>query len=101
MIDTLLGNGEMVEADWKDQEYEIRTLLHEIRIVKNYNFTISDDDLYEDHEVEEILKLIDEKELQPQGYSIEILDINSDSYVFTIIALADKEEVKNSFAQLK
>ncbi len=100
-IDTLQDNGEMAEVDWREEESEIRIFLTEIRMAKNYDFTISDDDLYEGYDTGEIIKLIDDKELKNQGYSIELLGINSDSYVFTIVPLNDKQEVKMMFEKLK
>ena len=101
LIDTLQDNGEMAEVDWKEEECEVRTSLNEIRTAKNYDFKISDDDLYEGHDTGEIITLIDEKELKSEGYSIVLLDINSDSYVFTIVPLSDKQEVKMMFEKLK
>lgn len=100
LIDTLQDNGEMAEVDWDEEEYEIRILLNEMRIAKNYDFTITDDDLYEGKTTEEIIKLIDERELQTQGYTIELLDIDSDSYVFTIVPLDIKQEVNMMFKKL-
>ena len=35
----------------------------------------------------EIIRVIDENELLPLGYCLEMLDVNSDSYVFTIVPL--------------
>lgn len=101
LIDTLQDNGQMAEVDWKEEESEIRIFLNEIRMAKNYDFILSDDDLYEGHDTGEIIKLIDEKELKTKGYSIELLDINSDSYVFTIVPLNNKQEVKKMFEKLR
>ena len=100
LIDTLQDNGEMAEVDWKEEECEVRTFLNEIRKAKNYDFKISHDDLYEGHDTGEIITLIDEKELKSQGYSIVLLDINSDSYVFTVVPLSDKKEVTMMFEKL-
>jgi len=101
LIDTMHDNGEMAEADWKEEESEVRIFLNEIRMAKKYDFIISDDDLYEGHGTGEIINLIYERELMSQGYSIELLDINSDSYVFTVVPLKDKQEVKMMFEKLK
>lgn len=101
LIDSLQDNGEMAEVDWKEEESEIRIFLNEIKMAKNLDFTISEDDLYEGYDTGEILKLINDKELQTQGYSIELLDINSDSYVFTVVPLCDRQEVKMLFEKLK
>jgi hypothetical protein len=101
LIDTLQDNGEMAEVDWKEEESVVRTFLNEIRLAKSYDFTISDDDLYEGIDTGEIITLIDEKELKSQGYAIVLLDINSDSYVFTVVPLSDKNEVKMMFEKLK
>ena len=35
----------------------------------------------------ETIQAIDENELLPLGYCLEMLDVNSDSYVFTIVPL--------------
>ena len=70
-------------------------------MAKNYDFTLSGDDLYDGHDTGEIIQLIDEKELKSRGYSIQLLDINSDSYVFTVIPLNNKQEVKGMFEKLK
>jgi hypothetical protein len=101
LIDTLQDNGQMAEVDWKEEESEVRIFLNEIKMAKNYDFTLSDDDLYDGQDAGEIIQLIDEKELKSQGYSIELLDINSDSYVFTVIPLNNKQEVKKMFEKLK
>ncbi len=100
LIDTLQNNGEMAEVDWKEEEIEVRIVLNEIRMAKNYEFTLSNDELYNGHDTGEIIQLINEKELKIQGYSIELLDINSDSYIFTIITLGDKQVVKMMFEKL-
>lgn len=56
---------------------------------------------YDDNETFEILELIDTQELKPKGFSLEIVDIDSDSYVFTIVALESHEEVSKMFNQIK
>ena len=101
LLDTLQDNGEMAEADWKEDESEIRILLAEISMAKNYVITISNDDQYEDAETEEVFKFIDERELKPQGYSIVLLDIDSDSFVFTIVPTTIEKEVKAMFEKIK
>ncbi|PSR52404.1 hypothetical protein AHMF7605_02120 [Adhaeribacter arboris] len=101
LVDTLLENGQMAEVDWKEPESEIRIYLNEIRIAKRYDFTLSEDDFYRAHDTGEIINLIDKQELKPQGFSIELLDINSDSYVFTIIPLDKEQKVKMMFEKLK
>ena len=100
LIDITQDNGEMTEIDWKESESEIRIYINEIRMAKNYDFEITYDELYEELDTDEILKLINEKELKPQGYSIAILDIGSDSYIFTIVPLKDEKEVKEMFEKL-
>lgn len=101
LVDTLQDNGEMAEADWKEDESEIRILLAEISMAKNYAITISDDDQYEDAETDEVFKCIDERELKPQGYSIVLLDIDSDSFIFTIVPTTIEKEVKAMFEKIK
>jgi len=101
LVDTLQDNGQMAEVDWKEEESEIRTALNEIIKAKSYEFALSYDNLYEEHNTDEIIKLIDQRELKPAGYSLAILDINSDSYVFTIVPLNERQEVEEMFANLK
>ena len=101
LIDTLQDNGQMAEVDWKEEESEIRIAVNEILKAKEYDFALSYDDLYEDKDTDEIIQLIDQKELKPNGYSLALLDINSDSYVFTIVPLNEKNEVAEMFAILK
>ncbi len=100
LIDIMEANGEMTEIDWKEEESEIRIYLNEIILAKNYDFAITYDDLYEKSRTDKIIKLIDEKELKPLGYSIVDLDIGSDSYVLTIVPSIIAEEVKMMFDKL-
>ena len=100
LIDIMRDNDEMTEIDWKESESEIRVYMNEIITAKNYDFAITYDDLYEGLDTDKILKLINEQELEPQGYSIVILDIGSDSYIFTIVPSKDKKEVKEMFEKL-
>ena len=100
LIDLLEENGEMTEIDWKERESEIRLYLNQIRVAKKYNFSLVDDDLYTGFKTDKILRLIDEKELSPQGYSIAELDIGSDSHPLTIVPLEIVKEVKLMFQEL-
>ncbi len=97
LIDTLQDNGQMAEVDWRGEESEVRLLLNEMRMAKNYDFILSDDDLYEGCDTGEIIELIDEKELKPQRYSITLLNINSDCYIFTVVPLDIKQKVEILF----
>ncbi len=100
-IDILQSNGQMAEVGWREEESEIRIAVNEILKAKDYPFTIAYDDLYTGHGTDEIIRLIDKKELRPKGYALAILDIHSDSYVFTIVSLNEKEHVKEMFEALK
>lgn len=56
---------------------------------------------YADLDISEIIKKINDDELKPMGHSLEILDINSDSYVFTIIPIDKHLDVSELFLKLK
>lgn len=99
-IDTLIDNNQMAEIDWKEDEEEIRCAVNSILTAKKYNFKLSDLTIYDNEDTSEILELMDE-ELKLFGYSLEVIDIDSDSYVFTIVPLSRQEEVSKLFGQLK
>ena len=101
LIDTLQDNGELAEVDWKEEESEIRILLTEISMAKEYDIRISNDDQYGDADTDKVLEYIEEKELKPQGYSIVFLDIDSDSFIFTIVPTPIEKEVKSMFEKIK
>lgn len=101
LIDTLQENDQMAEVDWKEEEEEVRFALNRIGKAKNYNFKLPDDAIYEENDTFEVIKLINNKELKPLGFSLEILDINSDSYVFTVVLLSNQQEITMLFNQLK
>lgn len=100
LIDTLIDNNQMAEVDWKEDEEEIRFAVNSIVTAKKYNFKLSDVTIYDHEDTSEILELMDE-ELKIFGYSLEIIDIDSDSYVLTIVPLSKQEEVSKLFGQLK
>lgn len=100
-VDTLQENEQMAEVDWKEEEEEIRFAINAIIKAKNYNIKLSDGTKYDDNDTFEIIELIDKEELNPLGYSLQILDIDSDSYVFTIVPLEKQQEVETMFAILK
>lgn len=100
LIDTLQDEHQMAEVDWKEGEDEIRFAINAILEAKNYT-TISNDVKYDDSETFDILNLINDNELKSIGYSLEILDIDSDSYVFTIVPLEKYQEVTILFSKLK
>lgn len=91
----------MAEVDWKEKEDEIRLAIIRILTAKKYSFKLSDRAIYSDNDTFEIIELIEQEELIPVGYCLDIIDIDSDSYVFTIIQLSNQEEVSNLFGQLK
>lgn len=99
-IDTLKNNGHMTEIDWKEEEYDIRTEMNEILMAKEYSLALTYDDLYENKRTDKILELINKQELEPAGYSTAMIDIGSDSYVFTIVTLDKKQEIDAWFAKL-
>jgi len=101
LVDTLIDNDQMAEVDWKEDEEEVRFAINRILKAKNYGVALADECKYEDNETFEILEEIDTQELKPKGFSLEILDIDSDSYVFTIVALESHGEVSKMFNQIK
>ncbi|MNK15420.1 hypothetical protein D3C87_335580 [compost metagenome] len=100
LVDTMRDENQMAEVDWKEGEDEIRFAINAILEAKNYT-TISNDLKYDDSETFDILNLINDNELKSIGYSLEILDIDSDSYVFTIVPLEKHQEVAILFSKLK
>lgn len=100
LIDTLIENDQMAEVDWKEAEDEIRFTINRILKVKNYDFHLSEEDKYEESTFE-IIESINSDELLQAGYSLEILDIDSDSYVFTIVPLSKQKEVTRMFEKLR
>jgi len=101
LVDTLIDNDQMAEVDWKEDEEEIRFAINRILKAKNYGVALADECKYDDNETFEILEEIDTQELKPKAFSLEILDIDSDSYVFTIVPLENHEEVSKMFNQIK
>jgi hypothetical protein len=100
-IDTLIDHQQMAEVDWKEAEDEIRAQIRQIMAAKQFPISIASEEQYENKPTHEIIELIDEQELTPIGYSLQVLDIHSDSYVFTIVPLSQAEEIAALFAQLK
>jgi len=101
LIDTLENNDQMAEVDWKETEEEIRSSINRIIKAKNYSLKLNEDNRYDDTDTFEIIKSINDKELNPLGYYLEILDINSDSYVFTVVPLDQHQVVKKIFEKLR
>ena len=100
LVDTMQDENQMAEIDWKEDEDEIRYAIN--RILKAKNFAnISSEAKYDDSETFDILHLINDNELKLLGYSLEILDIDSDSYVFTIVPLEKHQDVATLFLRLK
>jgi hypothetical protein len=100
-IDTLMEHQQMAEVDWKEDEAEIRACIRMIMQAKQFLISIAAEEQYSDEYTHEVIELIDEDELMPAGYSLQMLDINSDSYVFTIVPLTQAETVAALFAKLK
>ena len=100
LVDSLIEARQMTEVDWKEDEEEVRLWVNEIAKMKDYNLELSTDKKY-GNDTLEVIQNIDRYELKPLNYCIEILDIDSDSYVFTIIPLDRQKEVAELFAKLK
>lgn len=101
LIDTMIDNGQMAEVDWKEDEQEIRLELVQIIKAKNYDLEFSGENSYDNTDTFNIIESIKQKELRPLGYSLEILDINSDSYVFTIVPLDKQKAVEAMFSKMR
>jgi hypothetical protein len=100
-VDTLQDNNQMTEVDWKSPEIEVRGALNRVLKGKNYEFAITNEKLYNKNDTFETLQLIDSNELKPAGYSLQILDIGSDSYVCTIVPLDKAQEVNAMFGKMR
>ncbi len=102
LIDLLQDHNEMAEVDWKETEQEVRYWINALLTAKTYLGSLSNEEKYGRHvHTGEVLDLINQNELKPLGYALEILDIDSDSYVFTIVPLHRQEEVQEMFRVLK
>ena len=102
LIDTLIDNDQMIEVDWEEAEEDVRYGLNKIIESKGYKFQISEDNLYdEDDETHEIIYSIDDEELQPLGYCIEMINIDSDSHILTIVPLSIQQKVKELLKKLE
>ncbi|WP_288428038.1 DUF6630 family protein [uncultured Spirosoma sp.] len=94
-VDTLIENGQMAEVDWKEEEAEMRFAINQILRAKHYDFIVSQDTVFVDGEdTLDMITQINDKELALAGYSLQSVDINSDSYVFTIVPISQAEEVR-------
>jgi uncharacterized protein involved in tolerance to divalent cations len=100
LVDSLIEARQMTEVDWKEDEEEVRLWINEIAKTKDFKLNLSTEKKY-GNETLEVIQSIDKYELRPLSYAIEILDIDSDSYVFTIIPLDRQNEVQQLFAKLK
>lgn len=100
LIDTLINHGQMAEIDWQESEEDIRCAIYEIMEAKAIPFCLLGNDQYNGLDTFRVIEAIGREELHPTGYAITTLDINSDSYVFTIIPLDQQPEVEALFAQL-
>lgn len=101
LIDTLMEHNLMAEVDWKEEEAEVRFAVNRILKAKNYSFTLSEADRYIGEQTFEVIELINDNELQTAGYSLEMLDIDSDSNVFTIVPVDRQTAVAAMFTRLK
>lgn len=95
LVDTLMENGQMAEVDWKEEEAEMRFAINQILRAKHYDFIVRQDTVFvEGDDTLDMITQINDKELTLAGYSLQLVDINSDSYVFTIVPIAQAEEVR-------
>jgi hypothetical protein len=100
LVDKMIAAKQMVEVDWKEAEKEIRIWISEIAKAKSYDLPLSNEKRYTGDTFETIF-FINDRELEPMGYCLEILDIDSDSYVFAIIPLENQQRVHDMFDKLK
>lgn len=101
LVDTLIEHNLMAEVDWKSEEAEVRFAVNRILKAKGYPFSLTEEDRYEGKHTYETIERINDRELQTAGYNLEILDIDSDSYVFTIVAADQQITVAAMFTRLK
>ncbi len=99
-VDKMISAGQMTEVDWKEEEEEIRLEITKIAEKKGYHLPLSAKIKYTEDTSQTLLS-INDKELEPMGYCLQIFDINSDSYVFTIVPLNKKQLITNMFNKLK
>lgn len=100
LVDKMIDAKQMMEVDWKEAEEDIRFYISEILQAKGYEMKLTPNKKYTGDTYETILS-INDKELEPQGYCLEMINIDGDSYVFTIIPLNRKQIVRNMFDQIK
>jgi hypothetical protein len=101
LVDTLIANDHMTEVDWKSSETEVRAALNHVMTGKNYSLSIPINKIFNKNDTFETIQAIDAEELRPAGYSLQLLDIDSDSYVFTIVPLEQEQEVIEMFEKLR
>lgn len=100
LVDKMIAAKQMMEVDWKEAEKEIRIWILEMAKAKGYDLPLSTEKRYTVDTFETIF-FISDKELEPMGYCLEILDIDSDSYVITIVPLEKQQMVHDMFEKLK
>lgn len=101
LVDTLIANDHMTEVDWKSSETEVRAAINHVLTGKNYSLSIPISNIFNKNDTFETIQAIDAEELRPAQYSLQILDIDSDSYVFTIVPLDKEQEVIEMFEKLR
>jgi hypothetical protein len=101
LTDKMIEANQMAEIDWKEDEAEIRPIINQILRAKNFDFNISVEMKYENEDTFKILDLINGNELKANGYSLKCLDIDSDSYVFTVVTADQEKRVTEMFEKLK
>jgi hypothetical protein len=101
LIDTLINHGQMAEVDWKASEEDLRFALNEILAAKGFPLDLPAAEQYDDPDTFSVFESIEAEELQPRGYCLAFLDIDSDSYVFTVVPLVQQPQVEELLAKLK
>lgn len=101
LIDTMMEYNQMAEVDWKEEEENIRFAVSRIIKAKRYLILFSEANKYNDETNASLLiEYINERELKPAGYALLILDIDSDSYVFTVIPDHQQETATDIYRKL-
>lgn len=95
LVDTLIENGQVAEVDWREEEAEVRFSINQILQAKHYELIVSQDTVFvKGGDTLDMITDINDEELALAGYSLQLININSDSYVFTIVLGSQSEEVR-------
>lgn len=97
LVDKMMEDFQMAEVDWKEEEETIRCSIDSIIKAKEYPISFSLNGRYESLDPDNILQQISSLELKPQGYVLTVIDIDADSYVFTVIPAHLENRVRSIF----